>query len=595
MKLSLLVLVFACAAFLGAQPTAPPAQFPKPAAPKGPAAAPAAAPAAPATPLPPETVVAVVNGRSYTVKEMDDLMKLLPAQGRAVINQNAEAGLTQLFMLYALSDEGMKRKLDQVSPYKEAIESRQRQYLANIVVQDENTHIRTNQAEQEAYYEAHKDQYQSVKISAIYLGYTPNPKPGADGKMPRTESETKAKADDLVKQLRAGGDFAKLAAEHSDDKESAKKGGEYATIRRSDNYPPVIKDAIFKLKDNEISEPVKQVPGFYIFKVTARNTQPFTEVQEALFQKVKQEKFDAWIKGMQKELDPTIEKPEYFAGAKATQGSSSTISELPIPVGQDAIVAKVGGKAYTAKEMDEYVKLLPPQGRAALKADAKAGLTQLFLIVQLSEEAKKRKLDQESPHKEALETYTREVMANAMVEQERNSLAATPAEQEAYYKSHQDQFETAKVSAILVSFPMNPKPGADGKMPRTEAEAKARAEEIVKQLRGGADFAEVAKEKSDDKDSAAKGGEYATIKRSDNYPEAMKTVVFGLKAGEVSEPVRQPAGFYIFKTSSKTTQPFTEVAAVVTPKVKQEKFTQWMSGLQKQYKPTIEKPEYFKK
>ncbi len=587
MKLSLLALTCASAAFLAAQPVPLPVKTP---------GAPPLAPAAPpAPPIPPETVVVTVDGKPYTAKQMDDILKLLPAQGLAVVKQNPEVGLTQLFMLYGLSDEGAKRKLDHVSPYQESIDSRHRQYLANILVQDQNTHITVNQPEQEAYYEAHKELYQSVKISAIYLGYTPNPKPGADGKMPRTEAETKAKADDLVKQLRAGGDFAKLAAENSDDKESAKKGGEYATIRKSDNYPPAIKEAIFKLKDDEISEPVKQVPGFYIFKVTAHITQPYKEVQEALFQRVKQEKFDNWLKGMQKELSPTIEKPDYFADAQATPGTSSSISELPVPVAPDTVVAKVGGKPYTAKEMDVYLKLLPAQGRAALKKDPVAGLTQLFLIYQLSEEAKKRKLDQESPHKESLEMMTREGLANAVVDQERNTLNPSPAEQEAFYKSHTDQFETAKVSAILVSFSPNPKPGPDGKMPRTEAEAKARAEELVKQLRAGGDFVEVAKSSSDDKDTAAKGGEYATIRRSDYYPEAMKTIVFGLKTGDVSEPLRQPAGFYIFKVTSKTTQPFAEVSATVGPKVKAEKFNQWIATLQAQYKPKIEKPEYFKK
>jgi len=586
MKLSLLVLAFATAAILSAQGPPLPGQVPLTAQ---------AAPAPAAAPVPPDTVVVIADKKPYTAKQMDEILRPLPAQAKAAIVQNPEAGLTQLFMLYGLAEEGKKRKLDEVSPYKEGIESRHRQYLATIVVQDEDTHIRTTQAEQEAYYEAHKDQYQSVKISAIYLGFTPNPKPGPDGKLPRNEADTRVKAESLVKQLRDGGDFAKLAADNSDDKESAKKGGDYATIRKGDNYPPIIKDAIFRLKDNEISDPVKQGPGFYIFKVTARNTQPYTEVQETMFQKVKKEKFDNWLQGLQKALSPTIERPEYFTGGEATAGTSSSISELPMPVAPGAVVAKIGGKDYTAKEMDGYLKLLGPRERAALKKEPVPGLTQLFLIHQLSEEAKKRKLDQESPHKESLEMMTREILANAVADQERNAMTATPAEQETYYKSHLEQFESAKVSAILVSFSPNPKAGPDGKMPRTEAEARVRTEELIKKLRAGADFAEVARENSDDKDTAAKGGEYATVKRSDNYPEAMKTVVFGMKEGEVSDPVRQPAGFYIFKASSKTTLPYAEAAATVGPRLKQEKFGQWISGLQTQYKPKIEKPEYFKK
>jgi peptidyl-prolyl cis-trans isomerase C len=594
MKPSFLI-AFTCAAaaFLAAQTPAP-KPSPAPAAPPQMLAAPTPTPAQ-AAPISPDTVVVTVNGKSYTAKEMDELMSLLPPQAKATISKNPEQGLPQLFIMNALAEDAKKKKLDQVSPTKESIESRQRQYLAQILVQDENTHIRVNDAEQQAYYDAHKDLFESVKISAIYIAFTPNPKPGPDGKMPQGEAEAKVKADDLVKQLRGGADFAKLATERSDDKESAKKGGEYATIKRSDNYPPAIKNAIFQLKDNEISEPVKQPAGFYIFKVTERHQQDFKELGNTLFEKVKQEKYNDWLKGMQRDLAPKIDTPEYFRGPASSTGTSTSIATLPMPVSPDTVVATVGGKPYTAKQIDEYQKLLPPQGRAAMKQNPEAGLTQLFLIIHLSEEAKKRKLDQESPHKESLELFSRELLAQGYVTEERNSMAVTPAEEETYYKGHESEFESAKVSVILVSFSPNPKPAADGKTPRTEADAKTRAEDLVKQLRAGADFAQLAKSDSDDKDSAAKGGEFPVIRRSAQYPQATKDAVFALKPGDVSDPVRQPTGFYIFKSTSKDLQPLPEAAPVIIAKLKQEKFQEWIAGLQKQYKPKIEKPDYFKK
>ena len=534
----------------------------------------------------PDTVVLTVEGKPLTAKELEDWLGQYPAQLKDAVAKNPELELTRLFAMRALTAEAQKRKLDQISPYKEAIDSRVRSYLANIAVQDVATHVQANDEELKAYYELHKDQYQSVKISAIYVNYTPNPKAGADGKMPRTELEAKAKADDLVKQLRAGGDFSKLATANSDDVESAKKGGDYATIRKSDNYPQQIKDAIFKLKDGEISDPVKQVPGFYIFKVTARITQPLSEVQPTLFNQVRQARVDEFIKGMQKELAPKIEKPEYFTGAKPA-APTGPANATPIPPAADpnAVVATVGGKGYTAKELDEYMKILPPQGKAAMAKEPEPSLTSLFMIIRLSDEARKRKLDLESPNKEALNMFTLDGLTNAMVVEKRNELEGAPAETEAYYKNHQDQYEMAKVSAVLVSFGAN----------RKEEEAKSKADDLVKQLRGGGDFAAIAKANSDDKDSAGKGGEYATVRRSDKIAEATKKVVFALKAGEVSDPVKQPNGFYIFKVTSKSVQPLAEVSATIGPAIKQEKFNLWMNGLQTQYKPKIEKPEYFKK
>ena len=579
MKLRIsLVLIFGMAAFVAAQiPLTVPSPFQTPAPP----------PDIPKPVIAPDTVVVSVGGKPYTAREMDVWLAQYPPQVAEAIGKNPEVELTRLFAMQALSAEARKRKLDQISPYKDAIDSRVRNYLANILVQDEGTRTRPTEAEQRAYYDMHQDQYQSVKISAIYVNYTPSPKPGADGKMPRTEAEAKTKADGLVKQLRAGGDFAKLAAANSDDVESAKKGGDYATIRRSANYPSAIKDAIFKLKDSEISEPVKQVPGFYIFKVTARITQPFTEVQAELFERVTREKVDTYVKNLQKEMAPKVEKPEYFIGVKP-EPASGLANATPIPpaaITPETVVVTVGGKGYTAREMEEMLKILPPQAKTAMAKEPEPSLTSLFMIIRLSDEARKRKLDTVSPNREAIAMYTMDGLTNAMVVETRNNMEVTPVETETYYKSHLEQFEMAKVSAILVSFGTN----------RKEEEAKMRAADLVTQLRGGADFATLAKANSDDKDSAEKGGDYATVRRSDKIPEATKKVVFELTVGEVSDPVRQPAGFYIFKVTSKTVQPFAQVSAALTPGLKQEKFTQWMNGLQTTYKPKIEKPAYFKK
>ena len=535
----------------------------------------------------PDTVILSVEGKSYKAQELDEWLAQYPPQVRDAVNKNPEPELTRLFAMQALAADAKKRHLDEIAPYKDAIDSRVRSYLANIAVQDESTRFKATDEELRAYYDSHKDQYQSVKISAIYVNYTPNAKAGPDGKMPRTENEAKAKVDDLVKQLRGGGDFAKLAAASSDDQESAKKGGEYATIRRSDNYPAQIKEAIFKLKDGEISDPVKQVPGFYIFKITQRIDQPFAEAKTGLFDKVRQAKVDEFIKGMQKQLSPKVERPEYFTGAKPAAAANTPPNATPIPPAADpnAVVATVAGKGYTAKEMDEIMKLLPPQAKPAMAKETEASLTSLFMILRLSDEARKRQLDQQSPNKEAIAMYTLDGLTNAFVVEKRNEVEVTPADLEAYYKAHQDQYEIAKVSAVLVSFGAN----------RKEEEAKAKADDLVKQLRAGADFATVAKASSDDKDSAAKGGEYASVRRTDKLPEPTKKVVFALNPGEISDPQRQPNGFYIFKVTSKTTAPLSEMSSTLSPTVKQEKFNQWMNGLQTQYKPKIEKPEYFKK
>jgi parvulin-like peptidyl-prolyl isomerase len=274
-----------------------------------------ATPVAPVAELPPDTIVVTVAGKGYTAKQITDMLGGLPPQALAQVSQNPQPAMESLFLIRKLSDEALAAKLDKESPHKEAIEATTRQYLANAMVQEHNNKVVVSPAEQEAYYEKNKDRYETASISVIYISYSNNPAPPTDpkAKKPLTEAEAKAKAEKLSAELKAGADFAKLAQENSDDKESAAKGGAYATIKRSENFPPAIKEAVFKLEAGQVSEPVRQANGFYILKRTAKNVQPYVEVRDQLFQQLKNEKFTTWMQDLRKNNAVKIEKPEFFS------------------------------------------------------------------------------------------------------------------------------------------------------------------------------------------------------------------------------------------------------------------------------------------
>lgn len=264
--------------------------------------------------LPPNTIVVTFDGKGYTAEEVRTMLGGLPPQAMQGIQQNPQMAMNQLFLIRYLSDEAAKAKLDQQSPHKEALEAVRRQYLANASIQEQNNKVVVTPADQEAYYEKNKDKYDMAGLAVIYLAFSNNPVPSTDpkAKKPLTEVEAKAKADKLTAELKAGADFAKLAKEHSDDRDSADKGGAYATIRRADNFPAAIKDAVFKLKFNETSEPVRQANGFYLLKRTEKTAQPYAEVRDQIFQQLKQEKFQQWFQELQKKMVVKIEKPEFF-------------------------------------------------------------------------------------------------------------------------------------------------------------------------------------------------------------------------------------------------------------------------------------------
>ncbi len=93
-----------------------------------------------------------------------------------------------------------------------------------------------------------------------------------------------AKAGDVLKQIKGGADFAKLAGELSDDPGSKDKGGEYGWMVKGQTVP-AFEASAFSLKKNEISNLVKTEYGFHIIQVLDREepkVKSFEEVKEEL-------------------------------------------------------------------------------------------------------------------------------------------------------------------------------------------------------------------------------------------------------------------------------------------------------------------------
>jgi peptidyl-prolyl cis-trans isomerase D len=109
------------------------------------------------------------------------------------------------------------------------------------------------------------------------------------------KAKAKAKAADLLKQIRAGADFAELARKNSEDTGSAQKGGDLDWIQRGQTVKP-FEDSAFSLKPNEISGLVESVFGFHIIqplKKEAAHTKPFEEVRAELLSEMrKRQLFD---------------------------------------------------------------------------------------------------------------------------------------------------------------------------------------------------------------------------------------------------------------------------------------------------------------
>ena len=129
-----------------------------------------------------------------------------------------------------------------------------------------------------------------------------------------------------------------------------------------------------------------------------------------------------------------------------------------------------------------------------------------------------------------------------------------------YFAQHQADYalpEQARSRHILIKVAA----GADAK---TDAAAKAKAEGLLKQIQGGANFAELAKQNSDDPGSKEKGGELGFARRGMMVPE-FDNAIFTQKIGE-TKIVKSQFGYHIVQVEERQTahsQPLSEVLPTI--------------------------------
>jgi parvulin-like peptidyl-prolyl isomerase len=185
------------------------------------------------------------------------------------------------------------------------------------------------------------------------------------------------------------------------------------------------------------------------------------------------------------------------------------------------------------------------------------------------------------------------ILSQAKLNDQLSQGTVEPSEIVQYYDVHKEKYKLIKVKAIYVSFSDDP-PGANtkGRKPLTEAQAKAKAASLLAKIRAGADFVTLVKENSDDETSRSKDGDFITLRASDNVPDAVRTAVFALQKGEVSEPVRQQNGYYLLRADDVTYRPLSQVRDEIFSDLKQQHYAEWMDKTNKENKIMFTSPEF---
>ena len=253
----------------------------------------------------------------------------------------------------------------------------------------------------------------------------------------------------------------------------------------------------------------------------------------------------------------------------------------PVPAQLPDVVARVNGEAINKADLENAVKGLEGRAGGPVPADQRdrvyrGVLDDMIAYRLLVQEVKARKIivpesdidaqiaqirGQFQTDAQFQQALTMQKMTLAAVRDDARSelgvgklveteiagkIAVTPEAVTDFYQKNQDKFQQGarvRASHILIAVPETADAAA-------KQQAKTKAEAVLKDLKGGKDFAAAAKESSQDPGSAPSGGDLGFFEQGQMVPP-FEQAAFALKPGAMSELVESPFGFHIIKVAEK--------------------------------------------
>ena len=243
----------------------------------------------------------------------------------------------------------------------------------------------------------------------------------------------------------------------------------------------------------------------------------------------------------------------------------------------EEVLARINNEVITLEEFNEKIERMPIQYQEMVKGKKKEFLNELVKEELLYEEAVKAGIENDPETQEVISAAHRKILISGLLKKRvEDNLSVSEEDIKKYYDEHSEEFmlpERWRASHILVD---------------TEEEAK----EAKKQLDQGADFSELAEERSKDATSR-RAGDVGYFSKGQLIPE-FESTCFELEIGEISDIVKTQFGYHIIKLTEKKSpevQEFLKVKDVIKKEMEREQkiklLEELMADLQDKAKVTI--------
>ena len=184
--------------------------------------------------------------------------------------------------------------------------------------------------------------------------------------------------------------------------------------------------------------------------------------------------------------------------------------------------------------------------------------------------------------------FSRDLANNNLKAKFTDDTKISESEMKKYYEENKDDFYTDTVTAshiLLKTIDDNGNELSDEK----KKEAKKKAEEALKKVKSGEDFAQVAKEYSEDS-TASNGGELGTFGRGQMVSE-FENAAFSMKPGEISDIIKTQYGYHIIKVTERVDEQksYDDVKDEIKSTLASQEYSKYIEKIEKNTK--IEKSE----
>lgn len=256
-------------------------------------------------------------------------------------------------------------------------------------------------------------------------------------------------------------------------------------------------------------------------------------------------------------------------------------------VDPNQVVLRVGDEELTAQEFRDLVP--PPYQELEPGPDKRRFAEQFADLKLMAAEAQRRGYADNPAVQQQMELQRDQVLARWLVNQLNENVSEEELRQ--YYEQHKDDYAQIKARHVLIRGEGSPVPNPEGAKELTDAEARAKAEEVRKRIVGGEDFAEVAKAESVDTISAQQGGDLGWFGKGRMVPE-FEQAAMSLKEGEISQPVKTPFGYHVIQVQERKAPTFEELKDSLRSQIAPQKLEELTERLHKE-QPVEISEEFF--